>query len=133
MLHDLQFVRGRFSDELEIGPGRVRIQIGQLLTDELESLLLPRISSSMRCTGLITSVYTCHRVGREWKRPRTRVHELRRRGLDETRARASAYNGRGPWWNAGASHMHAAVPTALLRQLGLLSLLEQYQRLVRAS
>jgi len=70
---------------------------------------------------------------RQWKRPRTRLRELRRRGLDEARARASAFNGRGPWWNAGASHMHAAVPTAVFRQLGLLSLLEEYQRLARAS
>ena len=71
-------------------------------------------------------------VWRQWKRPRTRLHELRRRGLDETRARVSAYNGHGPWWNAGASHMHAAVPTAVLRQLGLLSLLDEHQRLARA-
>ncbi len=70
---------------------------------------------------------------RQWKRPRTRLHELRRRGLDEIRARASAFNGRGPWWNAGASHMHAAVPTAVLRHWGLLSLLDEYQRLARAS
>jgi RNA-directed DNA polymerase len=66
---------------------------------------------------------------RQWKRPRTRFRELRRRGLDVARARASAANGRGPWWNAGASHMHAAVPTAALRQLGLLSLLDEHQRL----
>lgn len=72
-------------------------------------------------------------VWRQWKRPRTRYHELRRRGLDEARARASAFNGRGPWWNAGASHMHAAVPTAVFRQLGLLSLLDEHQRLARAS
>ena len=70
---------------------------------------------------------------RQWKRPRTRFRELRRRGLDETRACVSAFNGRGPWWNAGASHMHAAMPTAVLRQLGLLSLLEEYQRLTCAS
>ena len=70
---------------------------------------------------------------RQWKRPRTRYRELRRRGLDEARARASAANGRGPWWNAGASHMHAAVPTAMLRQLGLLSLLAEHQRLTRTS
>ena len=72
-------------------------------------------------------------VWRQWKRPRTRLHELRRRGLDEARARAAAFNGRGPWWNAGASHMHAAVPTAVLRQLGLLSLLDEHQRLARTS
>ena len=72
-------------------------------------------------------------VWRQWKRPRTRYRELRRHGLDAARARTSAFNGHGPWWNAGASHMHAAVPTAVLRQLGLLSLLDEHQRLARAS
>jgi RNA-directed DNA polymerase len=66
---------------------------------------------------------------RQWKRPRTRAKELIRRGLDATRAHASAYNGHGPWWNAGASHMHAAVPTAVLREWGLLSLLDEQRRL----
>jgi RNA-directed DNA polymerase len=72
-------------------------------------------------------------IWRQWKRPWTRYRELRRLGLDEARARASAFNGRGPWWNAGASHMHAAVPSAALRQLGLLSLLDEHRRLMRAS
>jgi RNA-directed DNA polymerase len=65
---------------------------------------------------------------RQWKRPRTRAKELMRRGLDATRARVSASNGHGPWWNAGASHMHAAVPTAALRAWGLLSLLDEHRR-----
>jgi RNA-directed DNA polymerase len=72
-------------------------------------------------------------VWRQWKQPRTRVRELRRRGLDATRAAASAYNGRGPWWNAGASHMNAAVPTRVLHALGLVSLLTEHQRLVCSS
>src|SRR5205085_3888736 len=66
---------------------------------------------------------------RQWKRPRTRAKELVRRGLDRERAYVSAYNGHGPWWNAGASHMHAAVPTRFLTQLGLPSLLAIYRRL----
>jgi RNA-directed DNA polymerase len=66
---------------------------------------------------------------RQWKRPRTRAKELRRRGLGAARARASASNGHGLWWNAGASHMHAAVPTAALREWGLLSLLDEHRRL----
>jgi RNA-directed DNA polymerase len=70
---------------------------------------------------------------RQWKRPRTRLRELRRRGLDASRAAASAYNGRGPWWNAGASHMNAAVPTRVLRAMGLVSLLTEHQRLARSS
>jgi len=66
---------------------------------------------------------------RQWKRPRTRYRELVRRGLDPERARHSAGNGRGPWWNAGASHMNRAIPTRTLRRLGLVSLLEEHRRL----
>jgi RNA-directed DNA polymerase len=66
---------------------------------------------------------------RQWKRWRTRIKELRRRGLAPGRAAYSAMNGHGPWWNAKASHMNQAVPTAELRQLGLVSLLDEYRRL----
>ena len=66
---------------------------------------------------------------RQWKRPRTRLKELARRGLDPERARVSAMNGRGPWYNAGASHMNQAVPTRTLRAMGWLSLLQEYRRL----
>ena len=66
---------------------------------------------------------------RQWKRPRTRAKKLIERGIDRVRAFASAYNGRGPWWNAGASHLHTAVPTKWLHQQGLLSLLTAHQRL----
>jgi RNA-directed DNA polymerase len=68
-------------------------------------------------------------VWRHWKRPRTRAKELMRRGLAATRAWASAYNGHGPWWNAGASHMHAAVSRAVMRRWGLLSLVDEHRRL----
>jgi len=66
---------------------------------------------------------------RQWKRPRTRVKKLIQRGLARERARISAMNGRGPWWNAGASHMNQAVPTRYLSQLGLLSLIHESRRL----
>lgn len=66
---------------------------------------------------------------RQWKRPRTRFNELRKRGLDEARAAISSHNGFGPWWNAGASHMNQAVPVSMLTQLGLVSLLDQHRRL----
>ncbi len=65
---------------------------------------------------------------RQWKRPRTRVRRLLQRGLTESRARASAGNGRGAWWNAGASHMNAAFPKAFFDRLGLVSLLDCQQR-----
>lgn len=68
-------------------------------------------------------------VWRQWRRARTCLKELRRAGLDQARAAASAYNGHGPWWNAGASHMNQALPTRKLREAGLLSLLEEHRRL----
>jgi RNA-directed DNA polymerase len=64
---------------------------------------------------------------RKWKKPRTRMRKLIALGLDRGCARESAFNGRGPWWNAGASHMNAALPTAYFRRLGLISLLEEVQ------
>ncbi len=66
---------------------------------------------------------------RQWKRPWTRARELMRRGLNHVRAWVSARNGHGPWWNAGASHMNQAVPNRYLSQLGLVSLLQESQRL----
>jgi RNA-directed DNA polymerase len=66
---------------------------------------------------------------RQWKRNHTRATELIRRGFTFERAWTSATNGRGPWWNAGASHMNQAVPTRVLTQLGLLSLVQEVQRL----
>ena len=62
---------------------------------------------------------------RKWKKPRTRMRKLIALGLDRGCARESAFNGRGPWWNAGASHMNAALPTAYFRKLGLISLLDE--------
>ena len=35
---------------------------------------------------------------RQWKRRRTRLKELRRRGLEARRAACSATDGRGPYW-----------------------------------
>jgi RNA-directed DNA polymerase len=70
---------------------------------------------------------------RQWKRNWTRVRELERRGIAHGRAWLSATNGRGPWWNAGASHMNQAVPTRYLSQLGLPSLIQELQRLVKST
>ncbi|MBB4167042.1 RNA-directed DNA polymerase [Rhizobium sp. BK538] len=58
---------------------------------------------------------------------------LMQRGLTEQRARESACNGRGPWWNAGASHMNDAFRKAFFDQLGLISLQQELRRLNNAS
>jgi group II intron reverse transcriptase/maturase len=65
---------------------------------------------------------------RQWKRPATRNKRLQARGLDKTRAWKSASNGRGPWWNAGASHMNTAYPKSFFDVPGLVSLLETQRR-----
>ena len=66
---------------------------------------------------------------RQWKKPRTRFKKMVQFGLDRERAGPSAYNGRGPWWSAGASHMNASVPAAWLAVQGLLSLAVMQSRL----
>jgi RNA-directed DNA polymerase len=70
---------------------------------------------------------------RQWKRAAARARNLLRRGLTADRAWRSATNGRGPWWNAGASHMNAAFPKSWFDSLGLVSLLDTVRRLQRAS
>jgi RNA-directed DNA polymerase len=69
----------------------------------------------------------------QWKRPQTRAKKLIERGIDKVRAFTSAYNGRGAWWNAGASHMNAAFPSKWFAQQGLVSLLTEHQRFLRLS
>lgn len=66
---------------------------------------------------------------RQWKVPRTRYKELRKRGLDHARAKAAAYSGRGPWRSARSGEMMAALPAAELRRIGLVSLANEHRRL----
>ena len=84
------------------------------------------------CDGWLRHTLRCV-LWRQWKRPYARARNLMKRGLTEERAWRSACNQRGPWWNAGASHMHAAFPKSWFDQLGLVSLLDTVQRLQRVS
>jgi RNA-directed DNA polymerase len=61
----------------------------------------------------------------QWRKPKTRYRKLVALGVDAERAGKATATGRGAWWNAGASHMHAAVTNRLLAEWGLLSLLDQ--------
>jgi RNA-directed DNA polymerase len=68
---------------------------------------------------------------RQWKGGRTRMKELRKLGLDPERARAGAFNGRGPWWNAKASHMNATLSGKWFRQrerVFKLEIIQRYQK-----
>ena len=69
---------------------------------------------------------------RQWKRPFTRAKNLMKRGLGEERAWKSATNGRGPWWNAGASHMNEAFPKRFFDEMGLVSL-RDYLHLIQGA
>lgn len=66
-------------------------------------------------------------IWRQWQRPSTRLKRLMKAGLSEERASKSAYNGRKPWWNSGASHMNAAFPKRYFDKLKLVSALDQLQ------
>jgi len=65
----------------------------------------------------------------QWKRPATRAKRLMRLGLGEKRACMSAGNGRGAWWNSGASHMNQALPKNCFDRLGLVSLVDYNHQL----
>jgi RNA-directed DNA polymerase len=69
---------------------------------------------------------------RQWKRPYTLAKNLMKNGLGEERAWESATNGRGPWWNSGASHMNEAFPKRFFDDLGLVSLLD-YLRMIHVT
>jgi RNA-directed DNA polymerase len=66
---------------------------------------------------------------RQWKKNRTRTKRLMERGLSKERALKSAVNGRGAWWNSGASHMNEAFPRNYFDKLGLVSLLNMQRRI----
>lgn len=126
-------LKGRLREAFRRGRGR---NLGTVL-EELRPVLLGWMSyyrkSEVRVTFEQLDQWMRRKLRailwRQWKRPGTRAKALSRRGLPWQRAWASATNGRGPWWNAGASHMNHAVTTRQLRQQGLVSLLEEFQRL----
>ena len=64
-------------------------------------------------------------IWRQKKRGRTRAKMLIARGIDKDRAWKSTVNGRGPWWNAKASHMNEAFPKSFFDDLGLISIVDR--------
>jgi len=68
------------------------------------------------------------RLWRQCKRPYARAKMLMKRGLNDARAWRSATNGRGAWWNAGASHLNHAFPKSYFDHMGLVSLVDNHRR-----
>ncbi len=121
----------RLKDKLRMifrrGRGR---NIGRLITEELNPVIrgwgnyfslnrvkkIPEeldfwIRRKLRCI-----------IWRQMKKVKTRGKRMMHRGLDRQRAWESAANGRGAWWNAGASHMNQAYPITYFNNLGLVAL-----------
>lgn len=67
---------------------------------------------------------------RQWKTPRTRQRKLLGLGLPLAQAKCAS-NRAGPWLNARAPHMNFALSNATLAGMGLMSLLDEHQRLAR--
>jgi len=63
-------------------------------------------------------------IWRQWKKPKTRYNKMLKLGLSEERARQSAFNGRGAWWNSGASHMNECFKKKYFDRIGLFSMLD---------
>ena len=69
-------------------------------------------------------------IWRQWKTPRTRFRKLQKEGLDRERAAKAAGNGRGPWWNAGSTHMNQVRPNVWFQERNLVNLLHELRRLL---
>ena len=129
----VQRLRQRIREQLRAGRGR---SLGRTIED-LNPLLVGWMGyfQDAQARGALEDLDQWLRrrlrclLWRQWKRPVTRERKLRQLGLNDERAWRSAVNGRGPWWNAGASHMNAALPAAYFTRLGLASLVLTHQRL----
>lgn len=134
----VQRLKGKLREIFRRGRGR---NLGQLIEAELTPLLRGWMNyfRLAEVKGVFDELDSWIRrklrcvIWRQWKRTLTRAKGLMQRGLKEAQAWESATNGRGPWWNAGASHMHAAFPKSYFDRCGLLSLLDQRLRLQRTS
>ena len=70
---------------------------------------------------------------KQWKRNHTRATRLIQSGLSTERAWKSATNGRGSWWNSGASHMNEAFPKRYFDHMELICLLTQRRGVLKTA
>src|ERR1043166_7915506 len=134
----VQRLKGKLREIFRRGRGR---NLGKLIADELTPLLRGWMNyfRLAEVKGIFEELDSWVRrklrclIWRHWKRTVTRAKGLMQRGLDEVRAWESATNGRGPWWNARASHLHAAFPKSYFDRCELLSLRDQRLRFQRTS
>ena len=125
-------VKGKIRELMRKGRGnsltKVIGELAQLLRGWINYFRLSTVKIAFEeLDGWIRRKLRCI-LWRQWKKPKARAKKLIKRGIERPRAFTCAYNGRGAWWNAGASHMNAAFPAKWFTQQGLTSLLAEHQR-----
>jgi RNA-directed DNA polymerase len=66
-------------------------------------------------------------IWRQWKKPQTRLRNLKARNVSKDLARRTASGGHGPWFASGTQAMNFAFPKKYFDDLGLVSLLDMRQ------
>ena len=127
-------LKGNLRESFRKGRGR---NLGRFIQEDLNPILrgwvryfkLSRVRGAFEETdSWIRRKLRCV-IWRQAKRFYTRKKKLMSRGIAEERALLSAGNHRGPWWNAGASHMNEAYPKRYFDSLGLVSLFDELRRI----
>lgn len=126
-------IRGKLKQAFRQGRGR---NLGKFIEQELNPILRGWGNyfklAEVRVTFEELDVWVRRKLRqilwKQWKRSYPRAVQLIKRGLTRDRALKSATNGRGAWWNAGASHMKEACPNNYFDQAGLISLLDMMRR-----
>jgi RNA-directed DNA polymerase len=130
-------LRVRIRTELRRGRGRslqrVLVAVQPVIRGWVAYFRLAEVKAAFAALGQWLRRRLRCLLWRQWKHWSTRARRLMQLGVERCRAYRSATNGRGPWWNAGASHMHAAVPARWLHPQGLVSFLGEYRRLASAA
>lgn len=134
----VKWFKNNVKERIRQGRGR---NVGQFIQEDLNPLLrgwilyfrLAEVRGVFEeLDGWIRRKLRCI-VWRQWKRSRTRYRKLLGRNIEEERSRLSSCNGRGAWWNSGASHMNEAFPKKYFDQCGLVCLLDELLRLQAVS
>ena len=123
-------LQDKVRDLLRKGKGR---NLGRFIEEDLNPLLRGwinyfRVVETKRFAEEIDGWIRHHLrkiIWRQWKRNWTRFKGLMKRGLSEERSAISAFNGRGPWYNSGASHMNQAFPKSYFGKMNLVSMVDQ--------
>lgn len=131
-LASLKRLQGRVREHLRAGRGRrlstTILVLNPLLRGWMSYFRLTQVKSVLEDMDGWVRHKLRALLWRQWKRPFTRAKALMRQGLPRERAWQSATNGRGPWWNAGASHMNHAFPKSYFDRMGLVSLVDTHRR-----